>query len=98
MKLTHGSPQHSLAVTHLPQQTHAEFGFDSLQRTQYFASVGQWYRDFSQTSDAEVIVWLDRGYPLSVKGKGTIAMKGENAQFKLSGQGPMSLDIVTKVE
>jgi hypothetical protein len=48
--------------------------------------------------DAEVIVWLDRGYPLSVKGKGTIAMKGENAQFKLSGQGPMSLDIVTKVE
>jgi hypothetical protein len=48
--------------------------------------------------DAEVIVWIDRGYPLSVKGKGTIAMKGENAQFKLTGEGPMSLDIVTKVE
>jgi len=48
--------------------------------------------------DAEVIVWLDRGYPLSVKGKGTITMKGENAQFKISGEGPMTLDIVTKVE
>jgi hypothetical protein len=48
--------------------------------------------------DVEVIVWVDRGYPLSVKGKGTVSMKAENAQFKLTGEGPMSLDIVTKVE
>jgi hypothetical protein len=48
--------------------------------------------------DAEIVVWVDRGYTLSVKGKGTIVMKGENDNFKLSGTGPMSLDIVTKVE
>lgn len=48
--------------------------------------------------DADVVVWLDRGYALSVKGKGTLTMKAENAQFKLSGEGPMTLDIVTKVE
>ena len=54
--------------------------------------------DLNIKLDAEVIIWLDRGYPLSIKGKGTLTMKGENAQFKLTGEGPMSLDIVTKVE
>jgi hypothetical protein len=48
--------------------------------------------------DADVVVWLDRGYTLSVKGKGTVSMKAEHAQFKISGEGPLSLDIGVKVE
>ena len=48
--------------------------------------------------DVEVVVWIERGYALSVRGKGSLTMKGENAQFKMSGQGPMSLEITTKVE
>ena len=48
--------------------------------------------------DAEVIVWIERGYTLSVKGKGTLTMNAENAQFKMAGQGPMTLEILNKIE
>lgn len=54
--------------------------------------------DLAMKLEADVVVWLDRGYALSVKGKGSLTMKAENPQFKMSGEGPMSLDIVTKVE
>jgi len=48
--------------------------------------------------EAQVVVWIERGYALSVKGKGTIAMNASNDQFKMKGEGPMSLDITTTVE
>lgn len=48
--------------------------------------------------DAEVVVWIDRGYALSVKGKGDIEMKADNPQFKMKGTGPMTLEITIKPE
>lgn len=54
--------------------------------------------DLTMKLDAEVVVWIDRGYALSVKAKGTIDMKAENPQFKMKGEGPMTLEIITKVE
>ena len=54
--------------------------------------------DLTMKLDAEIVVWLDRGYALSVKAKGTIDMKADNPQFKMKGEGPMSLEIVSKPE
>lgn len=48
--------------------------------------------------DAEVVIWIERGYALSVKGKGTVTMQAENAQFKMKGEGPMSMEITSKLE
>ncbi len=48
--------------------------------------------------EAEVVVWIERGYALSVKGKGTMSMNAANDQFKMKGEGPMVLDVTTKVE
>jgi hypothetical protein len=33
-----------------------------------------------------------------VKGQGTVTMKAENPQFKMLGEGPVTLDIAVKVE
>ncbi len=54
--------------------------------------------DLAILLDAECVVWLERGYTLSVKGKGTVTMKAENPQFKMLGEGPVTLDIAVKVE
>lgn len=54
--------------------------------------------DMTMKLDTEVIVWIERGYALSVKGKGKIEMKGNNPQFTMSGTGPMSVEITNKVE
>ncbi|MBI3857310.1 MAG: hypothetical protein HY293_16610 [Planctomycetes bacterium] len=54
--------------------------------------------DLTVKIDTEVVVWIERGYTLSVKGKGSVTMKAENAQFKLNGQGPMTLEMTSKVE
>lgn len=48
--------------------------------------------------DAESVVWLERGYTLSVKGKGTVTMKAENAQVKMDGAGPVQMEVAVKVE
>lgn len=48
--------------------------------------------------DAEVVVWIERGYALSIKGKGTITMNASNDQFKMKGEGPMTLEINSKIE
>jgi hypothetical protein len=48
--------------------------------------------------EAEVVVWIERGYALKVAGKGKMTMKGANDQFQMKGEGPMSLEIITKVE
>jgi hypothetical protein len=54
--------------------------------------------DLTMKLDAEVVVWIDRGYALSVKGKGTLTLKGGDADTKIAGEGPMTLEITTKVE
>jgi hypothetical protein len=54
--------------------------------------------DLAILMDAESVVWIERGYTLSVKGKGTVTMKAENPQFKMLGEGPVTLDIAVKVE
>jgi hypothetical protein len=48
--------------------------------------------------DCEVVIWIERGYALSVKGKGKVTMKAANEQFKMDGEGPITLDISVKVE
>ena len=48
--------------------------------------------------DAESVIWLERGYTLSVKGKGTVTMKAENERFKMDGGGPVAMEIAVKVE
>jgi hypothetical protein len=48
--------------------------------------------------DPEVVVWVERGYALSVKGKGTIFMNADNDQLKMKGEGPMIIDATTKVD
>lgn len=54
--------------------------------------------DLAMKLDTEIVVWIDRGYALSVKAKGDIDMKADNPQFKMKGAGPMTLEIVTKPE
>jgi len=48
--------------------------------------------------DCEVVIWIERGYALSVKGKGKVSMSASNEQFKMEGEGPITLDISVKVE
>lgn len=54
--------------------------------------------DLIVSLDAEVVVWIERGYTLSVKGKGSVKMNAETPQYKVAGQGPITLEILTKVE
>lgn len=54
--------------------------------------------DITVKLDAESVVWLERGYTLSVKGKGSSTMKAENPQFSMSGEGPVVMEISVKVE
>ena len=48
--------------------------------------------------DADLIVWIDRGYTLSVKGKGKVTVKGDGGGAPMSGEGPITIDRSTKVE
>ena len=54
--------------------------------------------DLTMKIDTEVVVWIERGYALSIKGKGNIEMKADNPQFKMKGEGPMTLEISVKPE
>jgi len=54
--------------------------------------------DLTIKLDCEIVVWIDRGYTLSVKGKGEIEMKTENDQYKMKGQGTVFLEILTRIE
>ncbi|HZE97468.1 MAG TPA: hypothetical protein VE981_10615 [Planctomycetota bacterium] len=40
-----------------------------------------------------VIIWIDRGYTLGVKFQGTMGMKGDTAEAKMDGKGPLTLDV-----
>jgi len=44
-----------------------------------------------------VIVWIERGYTLQAKLKGTMAMKGKTDEQEWSGEGPMSVDLSASV-
>lgn len=54
--------------------------------------------EFTVKMEADIIVWIDRGYTLSVKAKGTISMKADTEEFSLSGDGPITLEMTTKVD
>lgn len=54
--------------------------------------------DLSLKLDAEMIVWIDRGYTMSVKGKGRMKLKGDGPEVPMSGEGPITIDLSTKVE
>lgn len=54
--------------------------------------------DLSIKLDTDIIVWIERGYTLSVKGRGTIKMTGETEQFSMKGEGPITVEITTKVD
>lgn len=53
---------------------------------------------FTGKMDVEIVVWIERGYLLSAKGKGKITMKGETDQFAMSGEGPITIETTVKVE
>lgn len=53
---------------------------------------------FSGKMDVEIVVWIDRGYLLSAKGKGKVTLKSDGEQMKLSGEGPMTIETTVKVE
>lgn len=53
---------------------------------------------FSGKMDVEIVVWIERGYLLSAKGKGKVTLKGDGEQFKVSGEGPMTIETTVKVE
>jgi hypothetical protein len=48
--------------------------------------------------DADIVVWIERGYTLSVKARGTIKMEGEGEGYSMKGEGPLSVDVATKLE
>ena len=53
---------------------------------------------FTANLDLDLVIWLDRGYLLSAKGKGKVTIKGDNDQMTISGEGPMTMDLTSKVE
>ena len=53
--------------------------------------------DLGVKLEADIVVWIERGYLLSMKGKGTVTIKGGNDQFTMTGEGPMTVDIERKV-
>ena len=53
--------------------------------------------DLGVKLDADLVIWIDRGYMLSMKGKGTVTVKGGNDQFSMTGGGPMTVDIERKI-
>jgi hypothetical protein len=54
--------------------------------------------DLSLKLEADIVVWVDRGYTLSVKGKGKVTLKGDGGGAPMSGEGPITIDVSTKVE
>lgn len=53
---------------------------------------------FSGKMDVEIVVWIERGYVLSSKGKGKMTIKGDNDQFSMTGEGPITIESTVKVE
>ncbi|HVM03051.1 MAG TPA: phosphoribosyltransferase family protein [Acidimicrobiales bacterium] len=69
----HGATRVVLAVPVAPPGWTARFAGDadelvSVATPQPFHAIGQWYRDFSQTSDAEVLACLERAAPAATAG------------------------------
>lgn len=54
--------------------------------------------DFTAKMDVEAVVWIERGYTLSAKGKGKVTLKNENDQYTMSGDGPITFEMTRKVE
>jgi hypothetical protein len=54
--------------------------------------------EFKITLDCDLVVWIERGYLQSMKGKGKVTLKGGGDQFTMSGDGTATLDVTNKVE
>jgi hypothetical protein len=52
--------------------------------------------DMEVKLEGEMVVWLDRGYVLSMKAKGTMKLSGEEQGFE--GEGPMTIEEKSTVE
>ena len=48
--------------------------------------------------DCEIVLWIERGYILEIKGKGTVKMKGAQGPSTMSGEGAITLNLKTQVE
>ena len=53
---------------------------------------------FTGKLDVESVVWIERGYMLSAKGKGKVTLKGESEQFSMTGEGPITIETTNKIE
>ena len=53
---------------------------------------------FTGKMDIDVVVWIERGYLISAKGKGKVTLKADTDQFKITGEGPMTIETLNKVE
>src|SRR6266850_2824108 len=48
--------------------------------------------EFTVKADLEVVIWIERGYMLSAKGRGKVNLKGENEQMSMTGEGPITIE------
>lgn len=54
--------------------------------------------DLTLKLDADIVVWIERGYTMSVKGKGKVTIKGEGGDYSVKGDGPISIEMITAVK
>lgn len=48
--------------------------------------------------EGEIVVWIERGYILSYKVKGTLKLDGDQGQFSMSGKTDVTLEYALKIE
>lgn len=54
--------------------------------------------EFKAKMDLDVVVWIERGYLLSAKGKGKVTVKSDTEQMTMSGEGPITIETTVKVD
>ena len=54
--------------------------------------------DFKVAMDFDLVVWLERGYLLSAKGKGKVSISGGSDEYSATGDGPITMEMAQKVE
>ncbi len=69
-----------------------------IQATLELAGTVEGDMEISLKAEADLVVWIDRGYTLDFKGTGKVKMKGERNGVSMSGEGPIAIDGSTKVE
>lgn len=54
--------------------------------------------DLGMKLNGEIVVWLDRGYTLRIRIKGTVRMEATSVQMKMEAEGPMEAEITFTVQ